>query len=274
MNIKKLILVFFMLLNILVVSAQDLKEDVGEDPCEGLTVSQCKAAKVWVQSLTPTVDPSGREYYTNELIILNDDTSQEDLGRAKQRITGDFTYAIDVLLDYKGNLEDAQSQGLFGTFDTVNIFPDYDSVISELNSKKDVFTALQNNIMSQGTGSELRDLRASARDDWMGLVLIERYAYLRIQPARLANLNDGTADATLKGNINDYLSNHFNTYPEYSVFVDRAVNNKNIYDPDVDGFAQSWMDSAIEWRTLWFARLAEIAPSGVVVTKQETQTTP
>jgi len=262
MNIKKLILVFFMLLNILVVSAQVLKEDLGEDPCEDLTVSQCKAAKVWVKSLTPTVDTSGREYYTNELIILNDNTSQEDLGRAKQRITGDFTYAIDILADYQGNLEDAQSQGLFGT--TNQLFPDYNDIISELDNKVSFFSSLKNQIPNQNTGSELRDLRASARDEWIGLILIERYALLRLQPARVARGYD--ANDVLTGDM-PYLTYHFNNYPDWEEFKSRASNDQNIYDNTQSGFVQSWIDSNDEWRTLWLEDLGEISEEGVVVYK-------
>jgi len=242
MNIKKFILVFFMLLNILVVSAQAPTEGV----CKDLNENECKASIVYINPSTS--------------IILHDGTSQDDLNTAKTKITEDFTYAIDLLTDYKVNLEDAQSQGLFGTFGTVDIFPDYGSVISELDSKIGVFNGLKDNIMSQGTGSELRALRASARVEWMGLILIERYAYLRIQPARLANLNDGTADDTLRGEIDNYLLNHFNTYPEYSMFVNRALDNENMYDGTPSDFVQSWTDSANEWGDLWFARLAEIAP--------------
>lgn len=244
---KRVILILFIFLLVInLVSAQEVSES---DPCEGLTESQCKAAQIWVKSLTPSIitsDKGEREYYPNELIVLSDATSPEDLVRAKEQIERDFTYAIDLLEDYKGNLEDAQIRGLFGK--TNQLFPDYNEIISEIDSKVSFFNNLKDQIPSQNTGSELRDLRASARDEWMELILIERYAVLRLQPARLIAGAGYSIDEVLTGNIH-YLTHHFNNYPNWIEFKARASNDQDIYDPDESGFVQSWIDSDNEWST-------------------------
>ena len=90
--------------------------------CSNLTEDQCKASQVWVKSLTPSVDSTGREYYSNELITLDEDTSSEDLTKAKTRVESDFKYVINLLTDYKGNLQTEEERGLYG--DSHQIFED------------------------------------------------------------------------------------------------------------------------------------------------------
>ena len=217
--------------------------------CSNLTEDQCKASQVWVKSLTPSVDSTGREYYSNELITLDEDTSSEDLTKAKTRVESDFKYVINLLTDYKGNLQTEEERGLYG--DSHQIFEDCEDIISLIDSKISFFQNLQNQIQSQSNGAELRDLRASARKEWLEVYLIEKYAYLRLQPARAIVGTKCSVEETLEGNI-PYLSEHFNLYPLWVEFKQRALNDQNIYDSSKQGFVQSWLDSAQEWEEVWF----------------------
>jgi len=232
-----------------IVVAQQEKVGANILDCTGLTESQCKASTIGVPSLEPVIREGGGEYYPTILIILNESTPTEELMRAKERVEQDLQYAADIAFDFKDNIEHEQgTRQLFG--ESFELFPDYNEVISELQVKIDFFDNLKAQVSNQNTGSELRDLRASARNEWFETLLLERYALLRIQPARVILSTGYSIDEILVENV-QYLSDHFRLYPVWIEFKRRAVDDTHIYSSDKSGFVQSWTVSRDGWLAVW-----------------------
>jgi len=182
-------------------------------------------------------------------IVASGGDSSSDSSTSKSRFENNLNYAIDLLSDYKGNLQIEEERGLYGN--SHQLFEDYEDIISLIDSKISFFQNLQQQVRSLSDENDIGVLLGYAKEEWMEVYLIEKYAYLRLQPARAILGTKCSVNEILESNI-PYLSEHFNLYPLWIEFKQRALNDQNIYESTKQGFVQSWLDSAQEWEEIWF----------------------
>ena len=191
---------------------------------------------------------------------------ESNLDPLKLSINEGIDFGVLNLEDYSGNLKVEKEGGGFGNSN--QLFTDYSKVIEEIDSGISKLKSLKKEVDKAKVEKDLEKVRSEVDKEWIEMLIIERYAFLRLQPARAVKKIECSVNEVLNGNIT-YLSSHFKKYPLYEEFRKRAIKDKHIYDSSKQGFVQSWLDSEKAWEEFWLNPPTVNCSSGPLPPKEE-----
>jgi hypothetical protein len=165
---------------------------------------------------------------------------------AQDLLTGEINSTIKALQSYKENIESEAKKGIFG--ENYKLFPDYTTVLTYIDVQVAELDKLLQKMEKLKEGSPLVEVRTKADELISNTDTLNQYLRLRILPSQISSGLGCLADEVLNGNIT-FLSQHFNQYPLWITFMDRAKHDKNIYNASIDGFEESWSYAEHDART-------------------------